>query len=172
MQASVASQHGGNGQWLFDEESGAYRPEVFGHLVEREVKRALRYHEFLVILALDVGKYLRRLPGPSAILRLVADHVRGEVRATDIVGRLGESLGVALLCVTMEDARLVAERLQARVTAVAPPTEGLPATQAAISIGGACFPTKGTDARALLNASLDALRRAAAEPGGGVWIEA
>ena len=171
MQASVASGHMNDGHGLFDEVTGAYRPEVFSHLVEREVKRALRYHEFLVILALDLGDSLRRLPDPPAVLRLVADHIQREVRATDIVGRLGENLGVALLCVTMEDARLVAERLQARVKAVALPTEPLPAGQGVISIGGACFPRGGTDAAVLLRASLNALRRAAAEPGGGVWLE-
>lgn len=159
-----------NAPWLFDQEIRVYRPEVFGHLMEREVRRALRYQEFLVVLVVDVKDQRGRSPAPASALRLVSDHVRGEVRVTDIVGRLGDGVGVVLTCVTEEDARRVAARLHFRVRAVAFPTDVFPTGQAAVTIGGACFPGGGTDAAALLRCSLTALRRAAMEPGGGVWI--
>lgn len=168
----VAAQRPNGADGLFDDETGAYRSEVFGHLVEREVRRALRYQEFLVVLALDLGAQPRQLPNPRSVLRLAAEQILREVRTTDIVGRLGDQLGIALVCVTIEDAQMVAERLQARVKAVTLPKETLPEGSAAVSIGGACFPRGGTDAVALLQGSLKALRRAATEPGGGVWIYA
>ncbi|HWU41077.1 MAG TPA: diguanylate cyclase [Candidatus Acidoferrum sp.] len=161
-----------NDHRFFDEETGVYRSKLFSHLVEREVRRALRYQEFLVVLALDLGDQLRQLPNAREVQRLAAEQILREVRTTDIVGRLGEQLAIALICIAVEDARLVAERLQARVRAVTPPRHPSSDGPAAVSVGGACFPRSGTDAAALLQGSLTALRRAAAEPGGGVWIQA
>jgi len=161
-----------NGQALFDHETLVYRPAVFAHLVEREVRRAMRYQEFLVILAVALGDPAHPIPVPPPLLRLAADHIYGEVRTTDIVGRLGDGLGVALVCVTEEDARLVARRLLARVQGVAETSAWLSGGGTAVRIGGACFPQSGSDARSLLQASLAAARRAAETPGGGVWIGA
>jgi hypothetical protein len=159
-----------NGQGLFDHETLVYRPAVFAHLVEREVRRAMRYQEFLVILAVALGDPAHRVPVPPSLLRLAADHIYGEVRTTDIVGRLGDGLGVALVCVTEEDARLVARRLLARVQGVAGTSAWLSGGGTVVCVGGACFPKSGSDARTLLEVSLSALQRATEPPSGGVWI--
>ena len=160
------------GPGLFDAETLAYRSEVFVHLVEREVRRALRYQEFLVILAVALGDPAHPTRVPPPLLRLAADHIYGEVRTTDIVGRLGDGLGVALVCVSEEDARGVAWRLLARVQGLTQSADLLPPGAAPLRIGGACFPQGGSDARSLLQASLAAIQRAAETPGGGVWIGA
>jgi hypothetical protein len=149
---------------LFAAASRAYRGEVFLHLLEREVHRALRYQEFLVVLALDLAA-----PQPALLQRL-AEHLYGEVRVTDVVGEWGGGLKVVLPSTSAEDARLVARRLMARVQGLAaanglPPPRGI-----AMRIGGACFPQSGSDARGLLQASLAAAQRAAEMPGEGVWI--
>jgi GGDEF domain-containing protein len=157
---------------LFEGESGAYRAEVFLHLLEREVRRALRYQEFLVVLALDLASPRPAALGPPTLLRRLAEHLQGEVRTTDLVGRWGDGLGVALLCASAEDARIVARRLLARVQGVAQSEALGPPGGAAVRIGGACFPQSGSDARSLLQASLAAARRAAAMPGGDVWFGA
>jgi len=169
MMASI-DQEGGPG--LFDAETLAYRAEVFSHLVEREVLRALRYQEFLVVLALNLADPRHEGLVPPALLRLMADHIHEEVRTTDIVGRLGDGLGVALVCVSEDDARVVAWRLLARVQGLTQSADLLPPGAAAVRIGGACFPQGGSDARSLLQASLAAIQRAAETPGGGVWIGA
>ena len=160
------------GPGLFDAETLAYRSEVFVHLVEREVRRALRYQEFLVILALHLVDLRHEGLVPPALLRLMADHIHGEVRATDIVGRWGDGLAVALVCASEDDARGVARRLLARVQGLAPPADLLPPGAAPVRIGGACFPQSGSDAQSLLQASFAAVQRAAETPGGGVWIGA
>ena len=154
---------------LFDAETSAYRGEVFAHLLEREVRRAMRYQEFPVVLAVALGDpHTTRIAPP--LLRVAAEQVQGEVRTTDLVGRLGDGLGVALVSVTEEDARLVARRLLARVEGLTR-FEALPQMgRAAVRIGGACFPRGGSDAQGLLQASLAALQRAADTPGGAVWI--
>ena len=160
------------GPGLLDTESWAYRSEVFAHLVEREVRRALRYQEFLVVLALNLAH-----PGdeglmPPALLRLVADHIHEEVRATDLVGRWGDGLAVALVCTSKDDARAVASRLLARVQGLTQSAALPPPGAAPVRIGGACFPQSGSDAQSLLRSSLVAVQRAAETPGGGVWIGA
>jgi hypothetical protein len=156
---------GENGAGLFDVETLAYRAEVFAHLVEREVRRALRYQEFLVVLALQLAAPRPEALGPPRLLRLLAAHLQGEVRATDIVGHWGQGLGVALLCASAAEARGIARRLLARV-------HGLTLGAAPVRIGGACFPQSGSDAHSLLQASLAAVQRAAETPGGDVWIGA
>ena len=156
--------------FLFDSETGAYRSEVFNHLLEREVRRALRYPEFLVVLLVDPGDQIRRSSDPLVLLRLVADNIRREMRLTDIVGRLDDMLGIALPCVTVDDARLVAARVQARVRAVIQTRELSVIGPAVVSIGGAGFPRSGSSATALIQASIDAVRRAATHSGGDVVI--
>jgi hypothetical protein len=151
-----------NGQELFEAETVAYRAAVFAHLVEREVRRALRYQEFLVILAVGLGDPRHPTPVPPPLLRLAAAHLHDALRTTDLVGRLGDGLGVALVCVSEAEARAVARRLLARLQGLA---------QAAVRIGGACFPRSGSDARSLLQASLTAVQRAAETPSGDVCFE-
>jgi len=135
MQASVASEDRQDDRGLFDEETGAYRPEVFSHLVEREVKRALRYREFLVILALDLGEYLRRLPDPPAILRLVVGQSAILTVIALAVGAAGafaltRFLNTLLFGVTAHDpATLVA--VAALMAAVALAATAIPAWRAA-----------------------------------------
>jgi GGDEF domain-containing protein len=156
-----------NGQGLFDQETLVYEPSVFAHLVEREVRRAMRYQEFLAVLAVALEDP-RETRVPAALLRLAADHIYGEVRTTDIVGRLGDALGIALVCVTEEDARLVARRLLTRLQGVAETSAKLSGGGASVRIGGACFPKSGSDARTLLEVSLSAVQHANESPSGGV----
>ncbi len=156
--------------FLFDNESGLYRPEVFRHLLEREVRRAFRYQEFLVLLLVDAGESRHSVSDSFAALRTVSENLRLETRATDLLGRVNGMLGIVLPCITVEDARLVAARVKARIEEVWQAQQPARFTPATIRIGGAGFPRGASSVERLLRASYDALKQAAARPGGELVI--
>ena len=72
-------------------------------------------------------------------LRMIAASIRGSVRSTDLVGRLGgEEFGVDLPGATVENAADIAERIRIAVTAVPFRPRGRPHALS-VSVGGAVF---------------------------------
>lgn len=72
-------------------------------------------------------------------LRMIAASIRGSVRSTDLVGRLGgEEFGVYLPGATVENAADIAERIRIAVTAVPFRPRGKPHALS-VSVGGAVF---------------------------------
>lgn len=75
-------------------------------------------------------------PAGDQALRLIASTLKRSLRATDVVGRLGgEEFCVAYPCATIDQGRLVAERLRRSVNVLSV-GEGTTYRQISVSIGG------------------------------------
>jgi diguanylate cyclase (GGDEF)-like protein len=122
----------------------------------------------LSVLVADLDHFKRindvygHLVGDEA-LRAVAGAVRAGVRGQDIAGRFGgEEFVVALPDTDLERARLVAERLRARVAALTVSSRhddpgALPVHGLTVSVGVATFPDHAADLDTLLRAADRAL---------------
>lgn len=122
----------------------------------------------LSVLVADLDNFKRindvygHLVGDEA-LRAVAGAVRAGVRGQDVAGRFGgEEFVVALPDTDLERARLVAERLRARVAALTVSSRyddpgALPVHGLTVSVGVAAFPDHAADLDTLLRAADRAL---------------
>jgi hypothetical protein len=119
--------------------------EIFGALLEIELKRSLRYQNYLALLLLEA-----RIPNHAGCepdngnswSKLVA-LVSSVIRETDLVGAPERNLlTIVLLNSDNRVAALVAERLNGWVAQCY-------GRGNYFSIGGACFPTHATDLKGL-----------------------
>lgn len=101
--------------------TGLFNRRHFGQLVETEFARARRYGQSLACLMLDIDRFkrfndTRGHQCGDAVLRHVADILRGVARQVDVVARYGGEEFVVLLPNTdIEGALRVAERIRAGV---------------------------------------------------------
>lgn len=101
-----------------DELTGCLNQRAFLRAMEAEVERAARYQQPLSLLALDIDNFkvindeYGHIAGDDALQRL-GTALRGTVRKTDLVGRLGGD-ELAVLCpeTDAEAAAMLAERLR------------------------------------------------------------
>ena len=143
-----------------------YDFEVFQHLLDQEIKRSRRYSEFFSLLLISpdysAGEGSDSIEGKAqGFLALMVENVRQELRDTDFIGRYANDLAVVLLHSSAEEVRVVAERIKERIGRFIFPQELTPGrSRVTFSLGGACFPTDGTDLPSLLQCCLLALQRA------------
>jgi GGDEF domain-containing protein len=129
---------------------------VFGHvfnrdsflfLLDREIKRARRYQNYLSLLSLtlrDLDPSPRE--NPSVSLKNLAYLLKDELRDTDFVGEGGANrLLVMLPYADMAGVDKVKEKLEKIFQ-----DYGFEAEGNAIEIGEVCFPTHGTNVEELL----------------------
>ncbi|HXF67809.1 MAG TPA: GGDEF domain-containing protein [Burkholderiales bacterium] len=132
-----------------DELTGAYNARAFNAIARREAALAARYRRFFSLLMIDSDnlKAVNDTHGHEAgdaLIRHVAQCIRGELRTTDIAARYGGDEFVCLLPETpAPGAALVAERIRRRV-ADTPFTVDGTGIRTSVSIGVAALPEHGT----------------------------
>jgi diguanylate cyclase (GGDEF)-like protein len=129
-------------QALTDELTGCFNRRSFEMQLERDLQMAarLRLPLSLILLDIDNFKNVNDTYGHDAgdqVLRVLANHLREELRGVDTAARYGgEEFAIILPQAGPEGALLVAERLRAKVEKMVIPEVG----QITISLGLATFP--------------------------------
>jgi diguanylate cyclase (GGDEF)-like protein len=152
---------------LTDELTGLANRRALTTELERELRRADRHGRACAVLMLDVDRFKRfndtyGHPAGDAVLRRVADILRGSARDVDTVARYGgEEFLVILPETATSGAALVAERIRAsaegdRFT----PNGGSAEVGVTVSIGYAVFPEHARTPETLIEAADQALYRA------------
>lgn len=115
----------------FDDLTGVRNARAFHEAASAEIERARRYQHPFSVAVVDLGTRVG-----DELVRAAAGALRGALRATDIVARLGRDELIALLPETSAAAaRIVLDKLRAGLAELRT-TEGL---MAAPSIGGVTF---------------------------------
>jgi diguanylate cyclase (GGDEF)-like protein len=160
---------------MLDEETRVLRKHLFDFLFDLEVKKAIRYQYFVTVLFLEMdvgdgdGAVEVVQPSRDDLMRVVADLLRDELRATDVIGRQAEER-FSILLHHADDANTVriGERLRRRVADYVF-SQGMEGRRT-VSIGGACFPTNGNYPDDLLSEADRMLQRAKDEGGNKVHV--
>ena len=114
-----------------DDLTGVRNARAFHEAAGAEIERARRYQHPFSVAVVDLGTRVG-----DELVRAAAAAVRGALRATDVVARLGRDEFIALLPeTTAASCRIVLEKLRAGLTDLRT-TDGRPAT---VSIGGVTF---------------------------------
>jgi len=110
-------------QAITDGLTGLFNHRYFAEVSEKELARALRYQEPLSLIIIDLDHFKKindqhgHLTG-DRLLQLIAHNCNTSLRKIDILCRYGgEELAVLLPETSLEDARVVAERLREAVEA-------------------------------------------------------
>jgi len=117
----------------------------FLDLAEREVARARRHGRALGMIVFDLDRFkdVNDTYGHhagDAVLRAVAKAVEGQVRSSDMIGRIGgEEFAVVLPESTMDDVAYVAERVRSAIAELAVPI-GNHGVHVSASVGGCSLP--------------------------------
>lgn len=149
-----AKSKGGVLKALLDPETMVYKKEPFLFLLEMEINRAIRYQNYISLLLVEAESAIED-KGVRESIRVLASILLGEVRKTDIVGKLDKNrLSVILLNADRSASYFVKERLASILA-----NYGFPSfLSAGIKFALACFPSDSTDARNLLKRALDQLQ--------------
>ncbi len=144
---------------LTDALTGIANSRDFLERLEREIARSQRFEGAftLVYIDLDNFKQVNDTEGHTAgdrLLRTVAYTMKSSMRNVDLVARIGgDEFAVLLVETGMEEARLVLEKLQARLLA-AMQAEAWPVT---FSIGAVIFKTPPQNSDAAIKLADDAM---------------
>lgn len=150
-----------------DSLTGVLNRRAFNERWEAELSRARRYGRPISVAVLDIDyfKQFNDHHGHAAgdvALKTVAKVLRGRVRSTDFVGRLGgEEFAVALPETSSKDAKVAAESLREVVgeTPMNIPGSRVPAN-VTISVGIASWPDHGEEITRLLDRADDRMYEA------------
>lgn len=144
---------------LRDAYTKTYSSTGFRHLLEWQSRRAIRYQEGFALLCVALNETANE--DHMAILEIVADNLRREIRRTDLIGHSDGILTILLLYAGNGDPANVAERLRARIQNYAfPGRTPKERVRHTISIGGACFPLDAVESSLLVKRARHCLRRA------------
>jgi diguanylate cyclase (GGDEF)-like protein len=114
-----------------DDLTGVRNARAFHEAAGAEIERARRYQHPFTVAVVDLGNRVG-----DDVVRAAAAALRGALRATDIVARLGRDEFIALLPeTTAPSARIVLDKLRAGLADLRA-TDGRPASP---SIGGVTF---------------------------------
>jgi diguanylate cyclase (GGDEF)-like protein len=150
--------------------------DLFNYLLDLEVKRATRYSYFFSLLFLEIDQeYCPEVSDTAA--RLILD----EIREVDIVGKVETKRFSVLLQAETKPTHSIAERIRGRILNYSfnnfnnkEPSEnrrsGEKDLKITVSVGGACFPTHGSDAGELTAQALLLLDKARGEGGNKVYV--
>jgi len=145
--------------------TGVLNRAAYLRMSEHELQVAKRRHQPVSVVMLDADhfKKVNDTYGHDVgdeVLKLLTATCRSTLRAIDLIGRLGgEEFALTLPDTSTDGARLVAERLRARIAALRVPSrKGM--LQFTVSIGVVTYPGGADDVAALLKAADAALYRA------------
>lgn len=112
----------------------------FRHLLAREVQRSTRYQDFLTLCLVRASH-----PGVAAddLNTALSLRIADMLRATDVVGLLGQDVAVLLVHTADSDAATIVERIRERVKAFEP-AGASSSGPLAVRLGVASFPTDAT----------------------------
>lgn len=114
-----------------DDLTGVRNARAFHEAAAAEIERARRYQHPFSVAVVDLGTRVG-----DDVVRAAAAALRGALRATDIVARLGRDEFIALLPeTTAASARIVLDKLRAGIAELRT-TDGRPATP---TLGGVTF---------------------------------
>lgn len=136
-----------------------YNHRYFQEQIRMQVEQAKRYssHFSLIIIDIDFFKKFNDTFGHQsgdAVLRQVAQTLRKNVRATDIVCRYGgEEMSIILPNTKKEEAFSTAQKICNRVASKKFKLTGDKETHVTISLGVATFPYDGDSATAIIEAA-------------------
>lgn len=130
------------GPRVFDEED-------FRRLLAWEVQRATRYQDFLSLCLVRPGHPDDHDRG---VLDRMADRVVDLLRATDVVGRVQDSIAILLVHTPDSDAALIAQRVRDLLeAALGSPDPGVVRLEPVLDLALASFPTDATSEMILLD---------------------
>ena len=139
-----------------------FNKRYFNEALEREVNRAHRYARPLSLFLLDLDHFKAKNDeyghvAGDALLKQIATAVRGKLRREDIFARVGgEEFGVLLPEVTLEGARLTAEKVR-QIVETTPFTFDGVSIPCTVSIGVSTLSAKSADPTSLYAAADTAL---------------
>lgn len=148
---------------LLDCLTQAWNRRAMDEILEREVARARRDGSSIAVVMVDIDHFktvndVHGHPVGDAVIRGVADRLRGAVRAHDAVGRFGgEEFMVVLVDAGIAEAAVVAERIRAEIARS--PIAGIPLT-ASVGVAATSPAEIACGAATLIGAADDALYRA------------
>ena len=124
-----------------------FNRQSFLFLLNLEIKKALRYQNYLSLLSLTLNPVNSTLESPSITLKTLANLLKDELRETDVVGHCAANrLLVILPYADMTGANKVRKRLEQILQEYGFDEKGTD-----IEIGEVCFPTHATNIDDLLH---------------------
>jgi two-component system, cell cycle response regulator len=153
-------------QAIRDALTGLFNRRYLEESLERELRRAEHGHEHLSVLMLDIDHFkgfndTHGHPAGDALLKQLGALLEARTRREDVACRYGgEEFVLILPGAPLDVALRRAENLRQSVSEAMVESEGQRLGAVSISVGVACFPEHGPDARALLAAADQALYRA------------
>jgi hypothetical protein len=137
--------------------------DVFPILLELEVKRSLRYQDFISLLLIEADllptAHARRVPKIDKMISLLGS----QLRETDLIGIAEENtITVVLLHSDKQSANKVAKRLTSLMLGYLGLGDG---SKSGLSLGIACVPTHAADSKSLLTTAFEMLQQSKAHSG-------
>jgi len=131
---------------FLDQERRVLTPAAFDFVFTNELKRAVRSQNYLTLLLIDAADHV--VVERRQMVRELARLISREVRETDLLAPTEQGrLSVVLLDTDLQHSMRVLDRLWSRLE------HYQFANPIAISIGAACCPTHGADAKTLIQAA-------------------
>jgi diguanylate cyclase (GGDEF)-like protein len=153
-------------QSIRDPLTGLFNRRYLEESLERELRRAARNQQKLVLLAFDIDHFKGfndtfGHPAGDALLRTLGNALNERTRGQDIACRVGGEEFVLLLADTsLDGAAARANLLRQQVSELVVQHAGQTLGRITVSVGISAFPTHGTTSEELLQAADQALYRA------------
>jgi diguanylate cyclase (GGDEF)-like protein len=138
--------------------------EIFDLFLEMELKRSLRYQNFISLLLIEANPRVgaARAEDNSTLSEKMAALIRKELRESDIVGTYNRNtVRVILLYSDERVSRKIADRLRTWMSNYF----GVESNRSNVSLGDACFPSQANDLDCLYQKASEMLERAKAIDG-------
>jgi hypothetical protein len=143
-----------------NDELRIFEEPEFRHLLSREIQRGTRYQDFVSLCLIKIG--YPGAPRPE-VPAAVAREITVLLRATDLIGTIGDQIAVLLVHTPDTDAATIVERIRKRVQGAPFP---VPEGRVTLTIALAGFPSDGTSDEALLTYALAQLQEKTGTGGG------
>ena len=134
------------GTSFYEEGGRLLTPDAFDFVLESELKRAVRTHNFLTLVMIEASREWEGMTvtADEGTMHDVAEMVGREVRDTDLLGHTEKgTLALVLLDADFEHATRVIERVVSRIEDYEFPSV------LRIAVGAACSPTHAVDKESL-----------------------
>ena len=135
--------------------------EIFDLFLEMELKRSLRYQNFISLLLIEANPRAAasRAEDSSTLAEKMAALIQKELRETDLIGTYDRNtIRVVLLYSDERVAHKIGDRLRLWISNYF----GLEGNNSNVSLGDACFPSQANDLGCLYQKASEMLERAKA----------